>query len=178
MNLPSLTSNHQMLYFWKAGALRISNMILRGDYMVTTWLLLGDHLATTWRPLGNHLATTWWLLGDHLATTWWLLGLKLPTLGTSPIIKVMDMNIRKYFYSLFRIPQNFFANLFHVLCAFLIINITTGTESHNNVIKEDFSFRLGWESDFVFEHCSCSGSNWASVRLPPWWKIWQERTAW
>ena len=70
-------------------------------------------------------------------------GLKLPTLGTSPIIKVMDMNIRKYFYSLFRIPQNFFANLFHVLCAFLIINITTGTESHNNVIKEDFSFRLG-----------------------------------
>ena len=69
MNLPSLTSNHQGLYFWKAGALRISNMILRGDYFATTWWLLDDHLVTTWWLLGNYLSTNWRPLGDHLATT-------------------------------------------------------------------------------------------------------------
>ena len=60
-------------------------MILRGDYLVTTWWLLvdylvttwwllGDYLATTWQPLGDHLVTTSWPLGDYLVTTWWILG--------------------------------------------------------------------------------------------------------
>ena len=93
----SAEKTHHVLYFWKAGALRISNMILRGDYLVTTWWLLVDHLVTTWWllvttwwplgdfsvttwwPLGDYLVTTWRLLGDYLVTTWWLLGDHLVT---------------------------------------------------------------------------------------------------
>ena len=67
---------HQFLeeYFWKPGALRISNMVLRGAHLVNTWWLPGDYLVTTWWLLGEHLVATWWLLGECLVTTWWLLG--------------------------------------------------------------------------------------------------------
>ena len=39
MNLPSLTTTIKCYILEK-------NMILRGDYLVTTWWLLGDHLVT------------------------------------------------------------------------------------------------------------------------------------
>ena len=41
------SQTHHVLYFGKAGASRISNMILKG----TTWRLLEDYLKTSWRLL-------------------------------------------------------------------------------------------------------------------------------
>ena len=52
----SAEKTHLVLYFRKAGALRISNM--RGRP-------LENHLGITWRPLGDHLVSTWGALGEH-----------------------------------------------------------------------------------------------------------------
>ena len=60
----SAEKTHHVLYFWKAAALRISNMILRGDYLVSTWGNLGEILGKSWGNLGEILGESWGNLGD------------------------------------------------------------------------------------------------------------------
>ena len=58
----SAEKTHHVLYFGKAGASRISNMIPRG-HMGTTWGPPGDHLRTSYMAC---LGIIWGMFGHYL----------------------------------------------------------------------------------------------------------------
>ena len=67
----SAEKTHHVLYFWKAGALRISNMILRGMSGASTGACLGHLLGSVWGIIwGMSGATSGSCVGHYLGHVW------------------------------------------------------------------------------------------------------------
>ena len=74
---------HHVLYFWKAGALRISNMILRGDYLVTTWGNLGEIMGKSWGNLWKSWRNLGGIMGESVVDNYIIWGI-LSTMESNP----------------------------------------------------------------------------------------------